>query len=129
VHAGALDVTCVLPDFAARRKMFPVGLEVQASVVVIVEDLRAGAELAAFTTAVEGDLLGGVVVCGRVTHVEPLGPAVKAVVERDGQKLWLCGAARTELSVGRDVTASGRALVRIGAPVLKRGGVLPGAPM
>lgn len=126
LRAPGFEVRATIPDHAARRKMLPVGLDVQASVLVVVADWRPGDALEALVTPVREGEPDAVVVSGTLLSVAPLRNEaanlglVRCEVGAGAGRLTLVGPEKA-LEVGARVTATGRALARIGAPKAVRG--------
>lgn len=120
LRAGGIELEAVVPDYAARRKMFPVGLDVQAQVLVAVGEWQLGAAADA-VARVESGAPGAVVVSGTVTaSARDDRDVLRCSMSVGELSLTLAGPVSDVVRVGERVTATGCALVRVGAPVHKR---------
>lgn len=125
--AGGAEVRALVPDYAARRKLFPVGLEVQAAVVVVAEAWRLGEAAPALAARIAeapgaAVLAGGLVEAVRTLRNEAADVTLAEVTVRHGASLLhVVGRPPRPLEPGEALTVSGRALVRVGAPRAVRG--------
>jgi hypothetical protein len=125
--AAGDELRALVPDYAARRKMFPVGLEVQAAVVVVAEEWRLGERADALAVRVAGEpgaalLAGGTTGEARVMRNDAVGLELAGVELCFGNaRVLVVGRPPRPVEPGEPLVVSGRALARIGAPRQVRG--------